>query len=170
MIFPRLEPLWRFFEQGGPVTWAILAASVLMWTLILERYWFFFVRLPRERRRTEALWQGLAHASRKLKGRSRDTLIAAHALSIQRFLPAIRTLTAVLPLLGLLGTVSGMIDTFDVMAGFGQRNVRGMAGGISQALFSTMAGLMTALSGYYFSVNLDARARAEKRRLGYRLK
>ena len=75
-----------------------------------------------------------------------------------------------LPLLGLLGTVTGMIETFDVMSEFGQHNVRGMAAGISQALFTTMAGLMTALSGYFFSVNLDIRARVEERRLERRLK
>ncbi len=166
----HLDSLWRFFEQGGPVTWAILAASVLMWTLILERYWFYLMRLPAERRRLVSLWQDMTGAAARQKRRGRDSLIAAHGLRIRRFLPSIQTLTAVLPLLGLLGTVSGMIDTFDVMTQFGQSNVRGMAGGISQALFTTMAGLMTALSGYFFSANLHARANAEERHIGHRLK
>jgi len=57
-----------------------------------------------------------------------------------------------------------------VLAQFGQGNARGMARGISQALFTTMAGLVTALSGYYFSVKLDARAGAEERRMRHHLK
>ncbi len=165
-----LEPLWRFFDQGGPVTWVILFASILMWALILDRYWFYLVLLPGERQRTETIWHALSHLTVEMKRRRREALIATYGRRIRRFLSSIRTLTGVLPLLGLLGTVSGMIDTFDVMAEFGQRNVRGMASGISQALFTTMAGLMTALSGYYFSVNLDARARDEQRRLSEALK
>ncbi len=89
---------------------------------------------------------------------------------MRRYLLPISTLTGALPLLGLLGTVSGMIDTFDVMTVFGNSNVRGMAGGISQALFTTMAGLLTALSGFYFSANLESRARAEERRMEHLLK
>ncbi len=168
--YTLLESLWRFFEQGGPVTWAILGASTLMWTLILERYWFYLIRLSAERHRAEILWHEFDHAPSILKRRGRDILIAAHGLQIRRYLPSIRTFTGVLPLLGLLGTVTGMIDTFDVMAVFGQGNARGMAGGISQALFTTLAGLLTALSGYYFSTNLDARARSEERHMRHLLK
>jgi biopolymer transport protein ExbB len=66
-----------------------------------------------------------------------------------------------LPMLGLLGTVSGMIQTFDVMTVFGTGNARGMAGGISVALITTMGGLLTALSGLYFSTQLTQRAERE---------
>ena len=69
----------------------------------------------------------------------------------------IRTLTGALPMLGLLGTVDGMIQTFDVLSVFGTGNARGMAGGISVALITTMAGLVTALSGLYFSTELETR-------------
>ena len=69
----------------------------------------------------------------------------------------IKTLTMALPMLGLLGTVHGMIQTFDVMTVFGTGNTRGMAGGISIALITTMGGLLTALSGLYFSTQLQQR-------------
>ena len=164
------EPLLRFFDQGGPVTWAILAASLLMWTLILERYGFFLFHLPAERRLLNERWRQLEFANPGQRERLRELWVAAHGRRLRRFLGAIHALTAVLPLLGLLGTVSGMIDVFDVLAEFGQSNPRGMAGGISQALFTTMAGLMTALSGYFFSVNLDARANAAERHLQHHLK
>jgi biopolymer transport protein ExbB len=58
-------------------------------------------------------------------------------------------------MLGLLGTVAGMIQTFDVLAVFGTGNARGMAGGISIALITTMGGLLTSLSGIYFSTQLE---------------
>jgi biopolymer transport protein ExbB len=60
-------------------------------------------------------------------------------------------------MLGLLGTVDGMIQTFDVMTVFGTGNVRGMAGGISVALITTMGGLLTALSGLYFTTQIEER-------------
>ena len=71
---------------------------------------------------------------------------------------ALNALTTILPLLGLLGTVSGMIKVFDVITVFGTGNTRGMASGISEALVTTMAGLFTALSGLYFVANLEHRA------------
>jgi len=77
----------------------------------------------------------------------------------------IEVITAVLPLLGLLGTVGGMIQTFEVMTVFGTGNVRGMADGISQALITTMAGLMTALAGMYFAGDLHSRIERETERL-----
>ena len=81
-----LEPLGRFFEQGGPVTWAILGTSVLMWTLILERYWFYMVRLPIERRSLDGQWNRVKQTSPRLKQRIRETLLAAQAVHIRRFL------------------------------------------------------------------------------------
>ena len=69
----------------------------------------------------------------------------------------------------LLGTVTGMIEVFDVMAIAGSGNVRGMAGGISKATLPTMAGMVAALSGLFFSVQLERRARREGRLMSDRL-
>jgi len=66
----------------------------------------------------------------------------------------IKTLVALLPLLGLLGTVTGMIEVFDVMALSGSSNARLMAGGVFKATIPTMAGMTAALSGLYFSTVL----------------
>jgi len=65
---------------------------------------------------------------------------------------------AVLPLLGLLGTVTGMIQVFDVMAFTGTGNARLMAGGVSAATIPTMSGLVAALSGLYLATYLEQRA------------
>ena len=67
------------------------------------------------------------------------------------------------PLVGLLGTVTGMIEVFDVMAISGSGNARAMAAGVSQATVSTMAGMVSALSGLWFSARLQRRAEKEMR-------
>ena len=78
---------------------------------------------------------------------------------LQRHLTAIAVLTAVAPLLGLLGTVLGMIETFDVIAAFGTGNARAMAGGISVALITTQTGLLVAIPGFLAGGVLRRRAR-----------
>jgi len=56
---------------------------------------------------------------------------------------------ALCPLLGLMGTVTGMIEVFDVMAVSGTGNARSMASGVSKATIPTMAGMVGALSGVF---------------------
>lgn len=157
-----LENLLVFFERGGGVLWAIFALSVLMWALILERYWFYThtLRILRKDLLSELPTRRHSQAS-AAQQLLRRYLSTAYELRLGYRLQAIRTLAAILPALGLLGTVSGMIDTFDVFSVHGTGNVRGMADGISQALLTTMAGLVTAVSGLYFSADLDARAEKE---------
>ena len=76
----------------------------------------------------------------------------------------INTTVALCPMLGLLGTVTGMIEVFDVMAG-GGGNTRGMAGGVSKATLPTMAGMVAALSGMLFSVQLERFRDDERQRV-----
>ena len=83
---------------------------------------------------------------------------------LERHLQTLAVLGAVAPLLGLLGTVSGMIKVFEVITVFGTGNTRGRASGISEALVTTMAGLFTALSGLYFVSDLESRAEETARR------
>ena len=69
------------------------------------------------------------------------------------------------PLIGLLGTVTGMIFVFETMAQQGTGNPRLMAAGISQATIPTMAGMVAALSGVFFSSRLDAQIKRAKAKL-----
>ena len=69
----------------------------------------------------------------------------------------IATLAAIAPLLGLLGTVSGMITTFDVITLFGTGNAKAMAGGISESLITTQSGLTVAIPGMFMGVYLSRR-------------
>ncbi len=150
---------------GGWVMVAILALSVLMWVLILDRYLFFFRHRGELVRDAVTVWTGAVGASPQLNRRLRESLTASFHGRLASWLITIQVITAVLPLLGLLGTVGGMIQTFEVMTVFGTGNVRGMADGISQALITTMAGLMTALAGMYFAGDLSSRIERETERL-----
>jgi len=144
-------------ESGGTVLWLILFASLLMWTLIIERYLFVYWVHPRQVESVIAEWQARRDKRSWFANQIRQGFITDSRLALSRYLMSIRTLTVALPMLGLLGTVDGMIQTFDVMTVFGTGNARGMAGGISVALITTMGGLLTALSGLYFTTHLEER-------------
>ena len=146
------------FEQGGSTLLAILVASILLWVFIAERYWFHWQQLPALRKRLLSEWQSSAPKLGALRMPRLHATVADLRAEAQRNLQTLQALTGILPLLGLLGTVSGMIKVFDVITVFGTGNTRGMAAGISEALVTTMAGLFTALSGMYFVSNLENRA------------
>ena len=96
-------------------------------------------------------------------------MISEVQIDLNKSLLMIRTLVALCPLLGLLGTVTGMIEVFDVMAIAGSGNVRAMAAGVTRATIPTMAGMVAALSGFLVSVQIDRFARDESARVADRL-
>lgn len=142
-------------ESGGTVLWLILLSSFVMWTLIIERYLYVYISHPSEVKGIIAEWQQRADRNSWYAQQIRHGMIAESSMSLRRYLMTIKTLIVALPMLGLLGTVGGMIQTFDVLTVFGTGNARGMAGGISVALITTMGGLLAALSGMYFSTQLE---------------
>lgn len=165
--------LWEqaqiLLERGGLVLATILILSTLMWILIIERYLFFYRIHPRLLRQAVAEWRERTDHSSTTARRIRDGMISELSTASQRFLLPIETITTVLPLLGLLGTVIGMIKTFDVMMVFGTGNGRGFAEGISQALINSTAGLVAAIAGIYFAARLKRRAEKEQQLVTDRL-
>ena len=155
----------ELFVAGGWVLLIILMLSTAMWVLILERYWFFFRERPLLVRRIVQRWQNTRTVDSDVNVRIRQGLTTQFQGRLSTWVSTIQVITAILPLLGLLGTVIGMIKTFEVMTVFGTGNVRGMADGISQALITTMAGLITALAGMYFAGDLQNRIRRETEHL-----
>lgn len=156
-----LLQLLIFFERGGPVTLVILGVSTLLWIFILERYWFFYRVYPQRIKKIIQRWQERQDRTSWYAMRLREGLTTEIDLALKKNLAPVQTLTQILPLLGLLGTVTGMIAIFDVITVFGTGNARGMADGISQALLPTTAGLTTAIVGLYFSANLKYRAKLQ---------
>jgi biopolymer transport protein ExbB len=142
----RIEELMAL---GGPVMWPLVVISILLWTLVLERYWFLLRIFPR----LTVYWQQHAGTSTQ-----RIIAVAETLLAIRRYLRLIRTLSAVLPMLGLLGTVTGIVETFDLIRVFGSAEPRIVARGVSQALITTLAGLVMGLFGVGVGYDLERRA------------
>jgi biopolymer transport protein ExbB len=89
-----------------------------------------------------------------------EDVLAKAAPALEKNLSIIKLLAAVAPLLGLLGTVIGMIETFQAITLFGTGDPKLMAGGISQALVTTMLGLIAAVPLLFVHNILDSRSRA----------
>lgn len=160
-----VEQWLEFFERGGYVIWAILIVSSMMWTMIVERYWFVLVGAKKQHAALVAKWRTLTAPTPTAREWLRQGMLMDFEAQLRRSLPFILVITAVLPLLGLFGTVTGMIKTFDALTFFGSGNPRGMAAGISEALLTTLAGLVTALSGIYCSTSLEGRIIAAQHQL-----
>ncbi len=150
-----------FFETGGDVLYAVLFVTVAMWTFIIERLWYFNAVMPGEIRQVVEDWDERDDTASWFAQRIREQMISEVSVNAHRYVLLIKTLMAVLPLLGLLGTVTGMVAVFDVMALTGTGNARLMAGGVSKATIPTMAGLVAALSGLYLATYLEHKANQE---------
>ena len=137
---------------GGDILWLIVILAALMWALILERFYYLFVLFPLKLPRLKQAWQ---HRPNKKNAwyatQFRQLLMSRAARDVHRNLGFIRTLIKICPLLGLLGTVLGMLEIFDVLAATGNSNARATAGGVSKATVSTMAGMVVAISGLMIS-------------------
>ena len=160
-----LAAIREFIETGGDVLLAIAFVTLVMWSLIIERVWYFQTGHRREKRRVVEFWLARSDHHSWAAHQIRRLLIAEVELKLSSGLGLIKTIVAVCPMLGLLGTVTGMIEVFDVMALAGSGNERGMASGVSKATLPTMAGMVAALSGMLFSLQLDRFAQAESARV-----
>ncbi|MFN3579052.1 MAG: MotA/TolQ/ExbB proton channel family protein [Pseudomonas sp.] len=168
-----VEGLWLlrdFLDSGGWVLWSILLVTVLLWTLMLERLWFLGRVFPHEAGRLQQRWLGRSDRSSLAARHIRATWLSRAQQQLQRFMPMVKVLIALCPLLGLLGTVSGMIQVFDVMAVSGNGNPRAMAAGVSRATVPTMAGMVIAISGLFCLARLDQQSRRALQRLNDRLR
>ena len=153
--------LREFFEAGGPVLWGILLVTMIMWTLIIERFRYFKNLMPALSDKALNQWSNISNKGDWFSMRIRDQIISEVSGETRKFLLTIETMMQILPLLGLLGTVVGMIKVFDVMTFFGTGNARLMASGVSQATIPTMAGLVAAISGVYIANLLKRKAEDE---------
>jgi biopolymer transport protein ExbB len=165
LLADPLEAVLDFMERGGDILYLILAVTFFMWALILERQWYYRRLFPAEAREVIETWRARQDQTSWYAHRVRDLLISRVRQNLQHSLLVVKTLVAVCPLLGLLGTVTGMIEVFDVMAIAGGGNVRAMAAGVSKATIPTMAGMVAALSGLYFSVSMERFAQRETERV-----
>jgi biopolymer transport protein ExbB len=180
--------MWTYFDKGGPIMWPLLLLSILGVTVIFWRWWALrqatagVPGLMKDLRarlvardvagaiavcdRHEGPVASIVRAGLLRYGRSRDEVeLALHDASshelanLERGLPVLATVAMIAPLLGFLGTVTGMINSFDALASVGLNNPAAVASGISQALITTAAGLAIAIpvqmAYNYFVTNVN---------------
>jgi biopolymer transport protein ExbB len=166
--------MWTYFAKGGPVMWPLLLLSVFGVTVAVWRWLVLrsatqniapFLRALRERIvagdvegaiKTCEQFPGpvssIVKAGLLRHGRNKEEVerslqeASSHELaSLERGLPILATIAMIAPLLGFLGTVTGMINSFDALAEVGLNNPAAVASGISEALITTAAGLIIAI-------------------------
>jgi biopolymer transport protein ExbB len=174
--------MWEIIKAGGPVMWPIIALSITAAAILLERLWSLQDERVIPKELTNKVWKlvesgqltdkhvaaltqnsalgqilaaGLANRERSrehIKEAIEDT--GRHVVhELERFLNMLGTIAAVSPLLGLLGTVIGIITAFNAITQQGVGDPKMLSGGIGQALIATAAGLIVAipsLMGYRY--------------------
>jgi biopolymer transport protein ExbB len=160
-------------HQGGSVGYVILATGVIALLIALERFISLMLMSAKIRRqlkdttprednplgrvmKVKEQYPDVAYDTLELK---LSEAILREMPKITRNLTLIKIISVVAPLLGLLGTVTGMINTFQAITLFGTGDPKLMAGGISQALVTTVLGLVVAIPTVFLYTLLNTRSR-----------
>jgi biopolymer transport protein ExbB len=166
-----LESAFKQIQLGGWVMYPLVITSLWMWYLIGKKLYDIhflvkgdrpFVQLRKEIGNADlsaAAWQRfIVDGYMKERTGNQDwdeSIIHSLQIHVEQFIDkytgTIKLLAMVSPLLGLLGTVSGMVKTFVVIAEFGTGNARALASGISEALITTQTGLVVAVPGLFMA-------------------
>ena len=160
--------MWEIIQNGGPVMWPLLACSVIVLTIILERtlFWLGVARQCNRALRDEVLHVAESRDWQQIKEKTEDSddaivrvlkmgilhrdydmskameAEARHLLKqMSQFMTVLDTMITVAPLLGILGTVIGIISSFKMLGSSGMADPKLVTGGIAQALITTAAGL-----------------------------
>ncbi len=163
------EAIRDFIELGGDVLFLIGFLMIFMWVLIIERILYFTINHRQIVKKTVAAWNARPERKSWQAHRIREAMISEVRLSAQKFLGLIQAAVALCPLMGLLGTVTGMVGVFEIMSILGSGNARAMADGVSKATVPTMCGMVAALSGLFISYWLQRKAQIEIQLLGEKM-
>ena len=149
-------------SAGGSVLWLIAILAAFMWAIILERIWYLNTGHKTYMQELSAEWEAVGDHTTWRAQQIKDKLTSQAKTEVNRYLSLVNTCVALAPLFGLLGTVTGMIEVFQVMAFTGGGDARSMAGGVSKATLPTMAGMTTALSGVFATIYLTSAKNREE--------
>jgi biopolymer transport protein ExbB len=160
LLFPFTSVI-ALVHDGGPYVIWIFLCGFLMWTLVIERFWYFKRILPRQVAETIETWRARPEHNSWIARQIRAAMISRVNSSMGANMPLLRVLVPLSPLLGLIGTVSGMLEVFDSMAIRGSADARAMASGVSEAMICTMTGLAVSITGLYPVYYFQTRTRVE---------
>lgn len=153
-----VDAILQFLDAGGEVLYLIAFLTFLLWTLAVERFWYFSTALRLDVATAVQQWEARGERKSQAAHRVRLLLISRVKLLVEQNLPLLRSIVSLCPMVGLLGTVWGMIEVFNVMAMTGGGEVRAMASGVSKATIPTMAGMVAAISGVFANTLLTRMA------------
>jgi biopolymer transport protein ExbB len=161
-ITEAFNTLRDFMSAGGSVLWLIAILAAFMWAIILERIWYLNTGHKAYMQVLSDEWEAVGDHTTWRAQQIKDKLTSQAKTEVNRYLSLVNTCVALAPLFGLLGTVTGMIEVFQVMAFTGGGDARSMAGGVSKATLPTMAGMTTALSGVFATIYLTSAKNREE--------
>lgn len=161
LLIDSINAIRDFLDTGGQVLLVIAVLIFAMWLLILERFMYFFNGYRHYKKDVKNTWKTRSERNSWNAEQIRQAMVSRASMRLNANLPMINVMVALCPLLGLLGTVTGMIEVFDVMAITGTGSARSMASGVSKATIPTMAGMVGALSGVFASTYLQRKAKRE---------
>ncbi|WP_017430563.1 MotA/TolQ/ExbB proton channel family protein [Vreelandella jeotgali] len=171
MTLPPLlvEPIERLLDAGGPVLIVLAAVALLVFSMGVERLGFYYLSWRPARRQLVRYWAAREDHHSWSAHTLRDVWADALMARMRRPLPWLKLLVALCPLLGLLGTVTGMISVFDSLALSDTGQARAMADGVARATLPTLTGMAIAVVGLLFISRLEHVIRREDQRLHDRL-
>lgn len=146
-----LDTLQNFLERGGPVLIVIMFATFVMWGLILERLFYFRLAHKGVANRAIEEWESRSDRKSAYAQWVRDKLVSEVRQKAEANVQLTKATVALAPLLGLLGTVTGMVTVFDVLALTDGADAKAMAAGVSRATIPTMAGMVASITGIPFA-------------------
>jgi len=155
-----IETIRAYMYAGGDVLWIIAGATFIMWAVIFERVWFIYTDHRRDVGKALTIWQNRAERTSWYAHMIRHRLISEVNLRVEANMSFIKTMISLLPLLGLLGTVTGMVQVFEAMT-YSGGNARSMAAGVSAATIPTMSGMVATLSGVLANTFLTSKVDSE---------
>ncbi len=164
-LMEALADIQAFIDRGGPILYVIAILSFVMWIFIFERFLFFRGKLGKLVDGTLNQWEARAERKSWNAHQIRKAMISRVSAQINANLEILGVMVTLCPLMGLLGTVTGMIDVFNVLAVTGGGDAKSMAAGVSRATIPTMAGMVAALSGVFGSSYINKIASRENQLL-----
>ena len=158
ILLDALEAVNNFFDSGGFVLYLIAILTFVMWSLILERVWYFKFTFKKDFNHALQTWENREERQSWFAHAIREKLISEVKIKVNQNIALMKTIIALAPLFGLLGTVTGMIEVFTVLAITGGGDAKSMAGGVSSATIPAMAGMVALLSGLVALIYINQKA------------